>query len=362
VNEPGLRGESGSEFYLPELGPSGDPDLPPACDLYASGRDAMRSLLAFGVSELGWQVLWVPTYFCQTVVRDIRTEGLEIRSYPDSPLDDPGQPIIIEDERAGAILLLNPFGLRTRSRPVSSTCCRLWVVEDHTHDPWSPSVANSQADYVLASLRKTVPIPDGGFLWSPKGLRLPPLPEPTQQRSAASLLKLAGMALMRLYLEGSIDDKDKARSLLLAGEEGIARGQISGMPSHTRALLEAFPAHEWRNRKRQNFNRLSAHLGGNPSLAILRPTAEQAVPFSLVLQTLSHPAREELRNYLIGMRVYPAVLWSLDNPQVSGIRAEDLTLSRQMLSIHCDGRYDLSDMDAIARIIHFRLGQSQEPG
>jgi len=351
VSDLGLRWESGSEFHLPELGNGGKPNLPPSSHLYASGRDAMRSLFAYGLNELGWQVLWVPTYFCQTVIRDVRMDGLEILSYPDSPLDDPEQPIVIDGEKAGAILLLNPFGLRTGIRPLSEGSLHLWTIEDHTHDPWSSAVLHSKADFALASLRKTVPVPDGGLLWSPKGLTLPPVPQATTHRSTASLLKLAGMALKRLYLEGSFDDKDRARFLLVAGEENIAVGDISGMPSHTRALLESFPACAWRVRRRQNFNRLAAHLADDQSLSIFQPIHDRAVPFSLIVRVSTHSAREELRNHLIRMRIYPAVLWSLEDPQVGGIRPEDFELSRQMLSIHCDARYSLADMDSVGDAI-----------
>jgi hypothetical protein len=40
------------------------------------------------------------------------------------------------------------------------------LVEDHSHDPFSPWAVGSSADYAFCSLRKTLPVPDGGLLWS----------------------------------------------------------------------------------------------------------------------------------------------------------------------------------------------------
>ena len=47
------------------------------------------------------------------------------------------------------------------------------LIEDHTHDPFSTWAQQSTAHYAMASLRKTLPIPDGAILWSPQKMSLP---------------------------------------------------------------------------------------------------------------------------------------------------------------------------------------------
>jgi hypothetical protein len=76
---------------------------------------------------------------------------------------------------------MNYFGLRTP--PDLELPEGVEVLEDHSHDPVSAWAEQSSADFCLASLRKTLPINDGGALWSPVGHRLPPAPP---DRAAAS--------------------------------------------------------------------------------------------------------------------------------------------------------------------------------
>jgi len=317
----------------------------------------MRSLLNQGRKRLGWTTLWVPSYFCQTVLRDLEPEGIAVRAYGDSPLDGEREPIRIENESRGAILTLNPFGLRSRMRPLDIDRSRMSVIEDHTHDPWSPLVQSSIADYCIASLRKTIPIPDGGILWSPQLLARPSPPLPTEERTGASAEKLAGMALKHLYLTGRVAEKTTFRELVLSGEERIASGEVSGMPFITRTLLTGFNAAEWRKRRSENYRVLIDALGGLPNLKPLSPSSADAVPFGAVLVLPSARCRTDLRQRLIESNVYPALLWSMESPAIDGIRPADLDLSRRSLFLHCDGRYGPKDMTRLAKIVSGRFAE-----
>jgi len=344
--------EHGSEFHLAmEWGGGGGPDLPADADLYGSGRDALRSLLTFGSRVHGWRTLWVPSYFCQTVIRDISMPGLEVRAYGDGPLDSERDPVNLSHEGPGTVLTLNPFGLRTEARPLILDRSRHWVIEDHTHDPWSPMVRRSSADYCFASLRKTIPIPDGGMLWSPIGRPLPSCPPPTKERTVASTWKLAGMALKGLYVDGHHADKALFRGLLVAGEANIASGDISGMPYRTRDLLQGFSARAWRDRRIRNHAEAVMELQGCPDLKIIGATSKECAPFTLFLVLSTEGLRNGLRQNLIDSHIFPAVLWSLEAPAISQIREIDLDLSRRSLCLHCDARYRHNNMVRVADAI-----------
>jgi hypothetical protein len=343
--------EHGSEFpFLSEPRGKG-PDLPSNADLYGSGRDAIRALLQHGRDTFGWSTLWVPSYYCQDVLKDIVTDGLDIRTYPDSPLDDELDVIDLPLGAKGALLLLNPFGLRTRTRPGEFDRKGMWVIEDHTHDLWSPLARTSHADFGVASLRKSIPIPDGGILWSPMGHALPTSVKPTKRRMDASNSKLAAMVLKSLYLSGVNDCKPLSREFFVQGEAQIAAGAISGMPYSTQTILQGFNAEEWRTRRKRNFSVLVAALAEVPNLRILLPSSKEAVPFCVVLQLPIGSWRDQLRENLINAGVYPGIFWSLDDSRVVGIRPTDLAFSRRMLTVHCDGRYSEAHMLVVADVI-----------
>ena len=55
---------------------------------------------------------------------------------------------------------------------------------------------------------------------------------------------------------------------------------------------------------------------------------------------------------LIEQRIYPAVLWQLD--EIPGHRerfADECALADRLLALHCDGRYSAADMQRVAACV-----------
>lgn len=343
------RWEHGSEFHWIEPdeigGASGhNPWDAGACWL-GSGRAALVEVLRRGVDELGWTRLWLPDYFCQDVVAAmVQVPGLELATYAYSPRDG-----AISLERSSltasdAVLLSNTLGLAPR--PVLASRHRVYgLVEDHTHDPWSSWANSSEADFAIASLRKTLPIPDGAVAWSPNGHALPQV-EPVRRHEQASGLKLQAMLLKRWWLEGRWNDKDAFRRTAIAGEQQVGEDTSAAMSAISRALVQSFPAAEWRRRRMDNYSHLASRLQ-RMGIDVIPPRAD-ACPFAVTLSFDSHDERERHRKALIEARVYPAVLWSLDEPALPSIGEAALETSRRLLCLHCDGRYDRADLDRVA--------------
>ena len=106
-----------------------------------------------------WKRLFVPEYFCYKVIGAIRTTGIELVFYPDYPLAD-DETIINHRSNfveGDVILRMNYFGLRSRR---DNSNLNVTVIEDHSHDLFSEWALNSNADWCIASLRKSLPIPD----------------------------------------------------------------------------------------------------------------------------------------------------------------------------------------------------------
>ena len=181
------------------------------------------------------------------------------------------------------------------------------------------------------------------------------------QSNLASLEKLAGMWLKNLYLDGHDVEKDSFRSIALSGECQIAAGDVSAMPAWTRELLKTLPVHQWRAQRQENFAHLCNGLTELSGVTALRPVTvvdgntwtpkQQGAAFTAVLVCDSPAQREMLRRALIVRRVYPAVLWPLENLAAPGISNAALHLSRCTLSLHCDMRYTLDDMDKLGEIV-----------
>ena len=148
---------------------------PEGAAFYSSARSALLAICRFvGAPSCR---LFVPEYFCSEVVESLCTAGLRIAVYRDTP-DQPSPDLESLRANTGDIVLaVNFFGVRTFA---AWSAWRLAnretvLIEDHTHDPWSSWALSSEADYAIASVRKTLPVPDGAIAWSPRML---PVPQP----------------------------------------------------------------------------------------------------------------------------------------------------------------------------------------
>jgi hypothetical protein len=320
--------------------------------LFGSGRDAMRVLVDWGMREQGWRRIWLPSYYCQEMpaaLRELTPRGLTLCAYPDGP-DDPEPAIGAISVRPGDVVLVaNQLGTRRPPAALDDLTQRAVVVEDHSHDLAAPWAMRSQAHYAIASLRKTLPLPDGGVAWSPRGLPLPPEPELTEEHASAAFARLTAMILKARYLAGEPISKAAFLAEARSGADRIAEGPASGIATVSRELLPTLPISAWRRRRRRNFRTLLEALGPLDPTRVLEPPPGGA-PYALTFVMDTRDRRERVRQGLIAADVYPAILWSLDEPAVEGIPAEHVQLARRMLSVHCDQRYGDADMVRVAEI------------
>ncbi|MEI8082092.1 MAG: hypothetical protein WCI74_09640, partial [Actinomycetes bacterium] len=144
---------------------------------------------------MGWQRLWVPNYFCETVVKSM-TRELPLARYDATKLGPEKFDDLRDDD---AVLALSLFG-----QPPEDLGCvppeRL--ILDVTHDPIAPWIREVDVEWVVASLRKTLPIPDGGVVWSPRGVDVLHPPDVTEGHALASATMLMAMAMKGDYLSG----------------------------------------------------------------------------------------------------------------------------------------------------------------
>jgi len=350
--------EQGSDFHWISYKKNPTKTAPWAdtCVWGGSGRDLFQLLLKYGMQIHGWRRLWIPAYFCNDVTRAILTTGIDVAVYPHGPEDTACSLRCIDFLPHDVLLMVNFFGISKRMEYRDIQRKVTAIIEDHTHDPWSTWSSTSNADWCIASLRKVLPLPDGGVLWSPRNHPLPSSVLFTNERRDASLQRLAGMFLKSLYVNGHDVGKDVFRNLLTAGELGIASGPISGMSEWARNMLHTFPISLWREKRRNNHRVICNELSHLPWLSILgEDDTEGSCPFSAVLIFDTTARRDFVYKALIQSRIYTAILWPLERPAIDGTPERYVDLSRRILSIHCDMRYNEHDMIYVGKQIR-KLG------
>lgn len=336
--------EFGSDFHY--IQPSGIrnntlKDFFPSANYYADGRQALIDLYR----SQGWQRLWVPEYFCYDVIASLKEAGLELRFYADYPENNDN--LDINFKPGDALLRVNYFGMRSYR---STDKLMVPVVEDHTHDLIGGWALNSKANWCVASLRKSLPVPEGGMLWSPMGLPLPKAPAVSEENEKIAAIRWEAMRLKARYLAGEDVEKAAFRAGFVDTEEYFDRAEVCALDTESQRFLRSFDIRDWYKRKWENWELLQDIK--KDGVRVLRPENRGCYPFSLILVFTSVYDRDNVRKALIEKQIYPAILWSIPHCPADG---ELFQFSNGMLSIHCDARYTKEDILQMKNIIESTL-------
>lgn len=338
--------EFGSDFHLCDdcfrCGQSSFSNISDDIRYYANGRLAIGELIA----QEKWTRIWIPAYFCYEVIDYIKSTGIQIMLYNDFPLVNNEDLVLrtLPFEHGDVLLRINYFGLRN----FRSNCgISVPVIEDHTHSLISDWALNSDADWCIASIRKTLPVPAGGILWSPKHNNLPEQLEPSVECEIMADIRYSAMVLKSRYLERG-GDKLEFRQKYISSEQMIESLIRSGMDIKSFMVSSNLDIYCWTEQRIRNWKKAAFLL--NKRIKILQPAeSHNCHPFSIVIYCTSAHERSRLRQHLIDKNVYPAILWHMPDDR-RFCSAHDF--SQRMLSVHCDARYDDNDIKEICRIIN----------
>lgn len=309
---------------------------------YANGRNAIKSL----IEEHRWTRIWMPVYYCYEVVNYIISTGIKVLFYNDYPLAANDDEIIkkLAFEEGDVLLRINYFGLRNFRTNVDIP---VPVIEDHTHSLISDWCIKSDADWCVASIRKTVPVAAGGILWSPMNHSLPKQLSPSPECENMANVRYTAMNLKANYLRDG-GSKEEFRAKYLFSEEIIESLAISGMDMRSLEIIRKFDIDKWFKIKKENWHLIQGEICHKFDIVRSVDTGDM-YQFSLIILCKSNDERELLRRYLIRNNVYPAILWEI--PKDSGCR-KAIDFSERMLSIHCDARYGYEDAIQLSKILN----------
>jgi len=340
------RNEYGSDFNHVEFDKSKlKISLPENATYFGCGRYAINHLIKQHLNLGLWESIYIPVYFCYDVINSIKKTGINVKYYNDYPLADDNYIISKLDLVEGDVLFrMNFFGIRSFR---DNSEINVPVIEDHSHNLFSNWASKSNADWCVASLRKTLPVPDGGILWSPQDHQNLPFTLLTDEHKLLSQTRFDAMLLKYNYLE-RISDVDKNKYLKYFKETEITfdRNEISSISNISKRIIQNIPK-DIDFQKRLNYDYLKSLL----KLTNIEVVKVDKVdnPFSLVLLFKSKTDRGIFREYLISANIYPAILWVIEN--VNGNK-EIIKFSERMLSIHIDFRYLKKDMIKMSSIIN----------
>lgn len=309
--------------------------------LLADGRQCIILL----IRQYGWRRIWMPDYFCYEVIETIKEQtGVETLTYADSPLNE-GKVENLPYKDGDVLLRMNFFGMREHR---SNKNIPVPVIEDHSHDPFGHWALYSDADWCISSIRKILPLPEGGMMWSPKGHLLEVELFTSEENEKIAAIRWKGMGMKSQYLKGEAICKDDFRKKYTETEEFFDHAEPSLIDKRSREVVsEELDINLWQGVKRKNWLLLKS-LVNQKACRVMEPENDSCTMFSLVVLFKSKEKRDTVRKKLIDACVYPAILWNV--PEGVSLEAKDF--SERMLSIHCDGRYAEEDIRQLAEIVN----------
>ena len=333
--------EFGSDYHLLDNYFSNRASLQriyPDAIFYANGRQCLRAL----IEQNGWQRIWLPQYFCYEVINAVQATGIQIAYYVDYPTcDDVCNIFKLNFETGDVLFRVNYFGLRNyRDEKYIS----IPVIEDHSHDLLGHWALYSNADWCIASLRKSLPIAEGGMLWSPKGKKIEEVSKSISENESIAEIRWEAMEQKSMYLEEKISSKNEFRKKFINTEEAQSTLPLSSIDSRSIEYLAHFDINAWCNSKKKNWKYLNDMF--LKDINVLSPEDGFCNPFSFVVLMNDIETRELVYKNLIQASIYPAILWKIPSDITVASAVDDI--SGRILSIHCDGRYTENDIHELS--------------
>ncbi|MFI1993708.1 hypothetical protein [Actinoplanes sp. NPDC020271] len=353
--------EIGSEFHWDPsaLAGGGLPGwVPSRRELFATGCGALTALLR-KLAPSG--TLHVPSYFCMGVAEALSAETpvAFYRHLPDGRgprwetlRTRPGDVVLAQnlfghDEQA-------PWNAWIRAHP------DIPVIEDHSHDPFSLWAKNSICSYVVSSLRKTLPLPDGALLWSPTGRDLP---RPEGPENAGAGQKLAAMLLKAGWLDGRPVPKETFRALQREGE-GALLGSAGPASTVSRAVLPMLDVPGIRAGSSRNAVLLRDALHGRTGNVGISGFhgSEDVAPFRIQIVLPSMVERDAMLEHLAANRIYAPVHWRQDRHGFWSGDRDAAALADRTITLPVDHRCSSDDVFRMAEVVTSRASRESRSG
>lgn len=213
-------------------------------------------------------------------------------------------------------------------------------IEDRTHNLLQERKYSFQPDYIMASLRKWIPIPDGGVLWGEISKSL-------GNNTVFSATRLKAQCMRHRFLEfGDEKIKTEYRKIFSTVSELMDEDEPSAMSAYSYALALDTDWESIRNIRRENAETLLSILSASSHLTFIQNApgmSDLYVPFTV-------PNRYEVQRRLSEKGIFNTIIWPLSDRQKKACRTAEFT-EETMLAAPCDQRYSKKDMEYIGKEI-----------
>lgn len=357
-----MLNEIGSEFWLSELPEAYScKQLPlwltkwPHLALTSSGRGATNLAIKSLSEELIPKTALLPSYCCHTMIDPFLQAGFEVFFYDIKKENLEPDLESVEKfikQNIGVVLHMGYFGFETNKNLYAILeefkNAGTKIIEDVTHTLFSDFGYNGINDFFVASIRKWMGIPSGGFCSSKAEKHIAKI------KSDEEFISIRLKALKKKFeFIKSGDENLKPQFLdLFKSAEAVQdkKPEPYSIDQLSLTILNSIEVKDLIVKRRENYSYLSQFLTNNTKLQpIFNKLPENVCPLFLPLYVKDR--RDEFKRKLIDNKIYAPVHWPRV-PQIDySIYAGANSILENIISIPIDQRYSLAEMDRIAYII-----------
>ncbi len=319
----------------------------------ASGRSAQSLIIAS--AQISNKRALLPAYTCQHIVEPFDWIGWKVDFY------DINRDLTPNVESFKEKLELNPGCIIVEgyySFPTAKCLIPLLdqakangaiIIEDITHSFLNDTQQiYSDADFLFCSLRKWSGISDGGYAIS---MCETILQIPTAPMTQFTALRHEAREVKADYVS-NLNAKTKAEYLHLYEEAEKIIDQDVGLYKMSEQAFDDYLHLDFdfiKARRRENYKYLLNNLKSEYIQPVFPYLPEGVTPIMFPVYISEH--RTELRSYLIENRIYCPVHWPAPVQLDKHAKESSWRIYNEIMSIPCDQRYNISDMERLVSVI-----------
>ncbi len=304
-----------------------------------SGRDALKAI----AREYSPCVVFLPALACDSMVFPFGLYGHTVKYYRlknDYSIDL--NSLNIGDDPA-IFLYMEYFG-RTAVSDTELEKIRkkgnVIIIEDRTHNLIWERSSSFQPDYIISSLRKWLPVPDGGLLWGT-------IHKPFADDTSFSRMRLQAQCMRHEYLQyGDEDLKTEYRKIFSEVSDIMEKDEPSAMSAYSYALVRQTDWDNIRSKRKKNAEILISLLRESPYISMI----QDKPGFSDLYVAFTVKNRDIVQKCLSTERIFNTIIWPIGDEQKAVCNVARIT-EQNMLAAPCDQRYTVDDMYYIGKEI-----------
>ena len=320
---------------------------------FNTGRSAIEYLFKFQLKIKNDEIVLLPNFTCSSIIDALDRANVKYEFYnilENFQIDIKDLLIKIKDNRIKAILYINYFGFLQDDDVINTLKIlkeKYILVEDNTQALYTSDENKiGIGNYIIASIRKWLSAPDGAVLYSQTKLEEINIDNGYNEYMSKYIL---AQLMKNEYLKNQNLDKNKYLNLIKDSMNSLFSDYtIRNITEISYNLIKNQNVKAICEKRRENYKYLYENLCGIKALKIpFKLNDEKIVPFGFVIIL---DERDKFYEYCIRENIYCNIHWKDANNY----------LSNKIITIPCDQRYSINEMEFIVRKIKEYFDEEKE--